>query len=146
MANRRGESGSSGRFYFLGLQNHCWQSLQPWKFKMIVPWKESFDELSVLQSRNITLPRKVHIVNAMVFPVVTYTCENWTKKKAECRRIDASELRCWRRLESSLNCKRIKPVNPKEINPEYSLEGLMLQLQYSGHLIWKSWLWRRPWS
>ena len=102
---------------------------------MIVPWKESFDELSVLQSRNITLPRKVHIVNAMVFPVVTYTCENWTKKKAECRRIDASELRCWRRLESSLNCKRIKPVNPKEINPEYSLEGLMLQLQYSGHLI-----------
>ena len=98
MANRRGKSGSSGRFYFLGLQNHCWQSLQPWKLKILVPWKESYDELSVLKSRNITLPTKVHIVKAMVFPVVTYRCESWTQKKAECQRIDASELWCWRRL------------------------------------------------
>ena len=96
MANRRGKSGSSGRFYFLGLQKHCRQSLQPWKLKILVPWKESYD--STLKCRDITLQTKVHIVKAMVFPVVTYRCESWTKKKAECQRIDASELWCWRRL------------------------------------------------
>ena len=73
----------------------------------------------------------------MVFPVVMYVYESWTIKKAECQRIDAFELWCWKRLlESPLDCKKIKPVNPKEINPEYSLEGLMLKLkpQYFGHL------------
>ena len=65
---------------------------------MLVPWKESCDELSVLKSRNITFPTKVHIVKAMVFPVVTFKCESWTKQKAECRRTDAFELWCWRRL------------------------------------------------
>ena len=76
----------------------------------------------------------------MVFPVVIYRCENWTIKKAEHRRIDAFELWCWKRLLSPLDCKEIKPVNPKEINPEYSLEGLMLKLklQHFGHLISKS--------
>ena len=68
---------------------------------------------SILKSRNITLPTKVHLVKAMVFPVVIYGCESWTVKKAERRRIDAFELWCWRRLESPLDCKKIQPVHPK---------------------------------
>ena len=90
---------------------------------------------SILKSRDITLLTKVHLVKAMVFPVVMYGCESWTVKKAECRRIDASELWCWRRLLSLLDCKEIQPVNTKEISLEYSLEGLMLKLQYLGHLL-----------
>ena len=70
-----------------------------------------------------------------LLPVVTYGCESWTVKKAESRRIDAFELWCWTRLESPLDCKEIKPVNPKGNQPEYSLEGLMLKLQYFGHLM-----------
>ena len=68
---------------------------------------------SILKSRDITLPTKVHIVKAMIFPVVMYGCQSWTIKKAECQRIDAFELWCWRALESSLDNKKIKPVNPK---------------------------------
>ena len=68
---------------------------------------------SILRSRDITLPTKVHLVKAMVFPVVMYGCESWTIKKAEYRRIDAFELWCWRRLESPLGCKEIQPVHPK---------------------------------
>ena len=68
---------------------------------------------STLKSRDITLPTKVHLVKVMVFPLVMYGCESWTIKKAEHRRIDAFELWHWRRLESPLNCKEIKPVNPK---------------------------------
>ena len=68
---------------------------------------------SILKSRDITLPTKVHQVKAMVFPVVMYGCENWTIKKAECQRIDAFELWCWRRLESFLDCKEMQPVHPK---------------------------------
>ena len=76
----------------------------------------------------------------MAFPIVMYGCESWTIKKAECRRTDAFVLWCWRTLESLLDCKEIKPVNPKGINHEYSLEGLMLKLklQYAGHLMWKA--------
>ena len=76
----------------------------------------------------------------MAFPIVMYGCESWTIKKAECRRTDAFVLWCWRTLESLLDCKEIKPVNPKGINHEYSLEGLMLKLklQYFGHLMWKA--------
>ena len=90
----------------------------------------------ILKSRDITLPTKVHLVKAMFFPVVMYGCKSWTIKKAECQRIDAFDLWCWRRLEIPLDSKEIKPVNPKEINPEYSLEGLMLKLklQNFGHL------------
>ena len=69
---------------------------------------------SILKNRDITLPTNVHLVKAMVFPVVMYGCESWTMKKAECRRIDAFELWCWRRLERPLDFKDIKPVNPKE--------------------------------
>ena len=68
---------------------------------------------SILKSRDITLPTKVHLVKAMVFPVVMYRCESWTINKAECRRIDAFELWCWRSLESPLDCKEIQPVHPK---------------------------------
>ena len=67
---------------------------------------------SVLKSRDITLPTKVHLVKAMFFPVIVYGCESWTIKQAECQRIDTFDLWCWRRLESPLDCKEIKPVNP----------------------------------
>ena len=72
---------------------------------------------SIWKSRDITLPTKVRLVNAMVFPVVMYGCESWTVKKAECRRIDAFELWCWRRLLSPLDCKKIQPVHPKGDQP-----------------------------
>ena len=68
---------------------------------------------SILKSRDITLPTKVHLVKAMVFPVVMYGCESWTTKKVECQRIDAFELWCWRSLESPLDCKEIQPVHSK---------------------------------
>ena len=84
---------------------------------------------SIFKSRDITLPTKVLLVEAMVFPVVMYGCESWTVKKAERQRIDAFELWCWRRLlKSPLDCKEIQPVHPKEISPGCSLEGLMLKL------------------
>ena len=93
---------------------------------------------SMLKSRDIILPTKAHLVKAMVFPVVVYGCESWTITKAECQRIDAFELWCWRRLfENPLDCKDIQPVILKEITSEYSLEGLMLKLrrQYFGYLM-----------
>ena len=68
---------------------------------------------SILKSRHVTLPTKVHLIKAMVFPVGMHGCESWTIKKAECRRIDAFELWCWRRLKSPLDCKEIQPVHPK---------------------------------
>ena len=93
---------------------------------------------SMLKSKGITLPTKVHIVKAMVFPVVMYGCESWTVKKAEHRRIDAFELWCWRRLlRAPCTTRRSNKSILKEINPEYSLEGMMLKLklQYFGHLV-----------
>ena len=92
---------------------------------------------SILKSRDITLPTKVHLVKAMVFPVVMYGCESWTLKKAEHRRIDAFELWCWRLLRVPWTARRSNQSILKEINPEYSLEGLMLmlKLQYFGHLM-----------
>ena len=102
------------------------------------PWKESYDQLdSTLKSRDITLLTKVHLVKAMVFPVVMYGCESWTIKKAEHRITDAFELWCWRKLLRVLwTASRSNQSIHKEISPEYSLEGLMpkLKLQYSGHL------------
>ena len=96
---------------------------------------------SILKSRDITLPTKAHIVKAMVFPVVIYRCESWTIKKAECRRIDAFKLRCWRRLlRVPWTAGRSDQSILKEINPKYSLEGLMLnlKLQSFGHLMRKA--------
>ena len=85
---------------------------------------------SILKSRDITLPTKVCLVKAMVFPVVTYGCESWNVKKAECRRIDASELWCWRRLlRVPWTARRSNQSILKEISLEYSLEGLMLKLK-----------------
>ena len=83
---------------------------------MLIPWKESYDQprQSIFKNRDITLSTKVHLVKAMVFPLVMYACENWTIKKAEQRRIDAFELWCWRRLESPLDCKEMQPVHPKD--------------------------------
>ena len=96
---------------------------------------------SILKSRDITLQTKDHLVKAMVFPVVVYRCENWTTKKAECRRIDAFELWCWRRLlRVPWTARRSNQSILKEISPEYSLEGLMLKLKfhYFGHLMWRT--------
>ena len=91
---------------------------------------------SILKSRDITLPTKVHLVKAMVFPVVMYGCESWTIKKAERQRIDALERWCWRRLlRVPWSARRANQPILKEISPEYSLEGLMLKLQYFGHLM-----------
>ena len=92
---------------------------------------------SVLKGRDITLPTKAHIVKAMILPVVTYNCESWTVNKAECQRIDAFELWCWRRLLRVSWTARSNQSILRKINPEYSSEGLMLnpKLQYFGHLI-----------
>ena len=92
---------------------------------------------SILKSRDITLPTKVRLVKATVFPVVMYGCESWTIQKAECRRIDAFELWCWRRLFKVPWTARSNQSILKEISPEYSLERLMLKLklQYFGHLM-----------
>ena len=93
----------------------------------------------MLKSRDITLPTKIHLVRAMVFPVVMYGCESWTVKKVERRRIDAFELWYWRRLSlrAPWTARRLSQSILKEISPEYSLEGLMLKLklQYFGHLM-----------
>ena len=93
---------------------------------------------SILKSRDITLPKKVHLVKAMVFPVVIYGCESWTIKKAEHQRIDAFELWCWRRLlRVPWTARRSNQSILKDISPDYSLERLMLKLklQYFGHLM-----------
>ena len=93
---------------------------------------------SIFKSRDITLPRKVRLIKAMVFPVVMYGCESWTIKKAECQRIDTLELWCWRRLlRVPWTARRSNQSNLKEISPRCSLEGLMLKLKlhYFGHLM-----------
>ena len=117
--------------------------LHPWDFSgKVLEWGAiafSMTNLdSILKSRDITLPKKVRLVKAMVFPVVVYGCESWTIKKAECPRIDALELWCWRRLlRVPWTARRSNQSILKEISPEYSLEGLMLKLkpQYFGNLI-----------
>ena len=108
------------------------------KRRLLLRRKVMTDLDSILRSRDITLPIKVPLVKAKVFPVIMYGCESWTIKKAECQRIDAFNLWCWRRL---LRVPwRSNQSILKEISPEYSLEGLMLKLklQYFGHLMWKA--------
>ena len=104
--------------------------------------EENYDKpCSVLKSRTIILLTEVHLVKVIVFPVVMYRCENWTIKKAECQRINSFELWCWRRLLGvSWTARRSNQSILKEINPEYSLERLMLKLklQYFGHLMWRA--------
>ena len=106
--------------------------------RLLLGRKAIIDLDNILKSRDISLLTKVCIVTTMVFPVVTYDCESWTVKKAECQKIDAFKLWCWRRLlRVPWTAKRLNQSILKEINPEYSLEGLMLKLklQYFGHLM-----------
>ena len=109
---------------------------------MLAPWKKSYDQpRQHIKSRDITLMTKVCLIKTMVFPVVTYGCESWTIKKAECWRTDAFELWCWRRLlRVPWTARRSNQSILKEISPEYSLEGLMLKLKFqnSGHLMWRA--------
>ena len=108
---------------------------------MEVPWKKSYDKLSVLKSKDITLLTKVHTVKAMVFPVIMYGCESWTIKKAKQLRTDVFELWCWRRLlRVPCTARRSNQSVLKEFSHEYSLEGLMLKLklQSFGHLMWRT--------
>ena len=103
---------------------------------------------SILKSRDITLPTRVHLVKAMVFPVVMCGCESWTIKKAECQRIDAFELWCWRRLlRVRWTVRRSNQSILKEISPKYFLEGLMLKLkhQYFGHVMQRAILLEKTW-
>ena len=139
MANRWWNSGNSGWLYFSGLQNHCRWWLQPWYLKMLTLGRKVVTNLdSILKSRDITLPTKVCLVKVMVFPVVMYGCESLTKKKAECRRINAFELWCWGRLlRVPWTARRSNQSILNEISPGCSLEGLMLKLklQYFGQLM-----------
>ena len=133
------KSGSSDQFYFLGLQNHCWwQWLKDEIKRCLLLGRKAMTNLDIiLKSKDITLLTKVHIVKTMVSPVIMYGYESCTIKKTECRRIDAFELWCWRRLlRVPWTSRRSNQSILKEISPAYSLEGLMLKLklQYFGHL------------
>ena len=111
------------------------------KRRLLLGRKATTNLGSILKSRDISLPTKACIIKAMVFPAVMYNCKSWSIKKAECWRIDAFELWCWRKLLSPLDSREIKPVNPKGNQSWiliYSLEGLKLKLPYFGHLIWKA--------
>ena len=126
-----GETVETVTDYFLGLQNHadgdCSHEI---KRRLLLGRKVMTNLDSILKSRDITLSTKVRLVKAMVFPVVTYGCESWTIKKAECRRIDAFELWCWRRLlRIPQTARRSMQSILKEIIPEYSLEGLMAEAE-----------------
>ena len=126
-------------FVFLGFKitadGDCSHEIRRWLF---LGRKVMTNLDGVLKSRDITLPTEVCIVKAMVFPAVTYGCASWTIKKAGCQRIDAFELCCWRLLKVPRTARRTNQSILREMNPEYSLEGLMvkLKLQYFGHLMW----------
>ena len=124
-------------FYFLGLQITADADCSHEITGCFMLWKKAMLNLnSVLKSRDITLLTNVHLVKAMVFPVVMYGCESWTIKKAEHQRIDAFKVWCWRRLlRVPWTARRWNQSILKEINPEYSLEGLMLKLQYFDQLM-----------
>ena len=127
-------------FIFLGskitVDRDCIHEIKRW---LLLGRKAMTNLDNVLKSRDITLPAKVLLVKAMVFPVVRYGCESWTIKKAESQRINAFKLWCWRRLlRVSWTARRSNQSILKELNPEYSLEGLMLKLQYFGHLMWRA--------
>ena len=139
MANRWGNNGNSVRLYFLGSKitadGDCSHEIKIW---LLLGRKVMTNLDSIFKSRDITLPTKVHLVKAMVFPVIMYGCESWTVKKAERQRIDAFELWCWRRLlRVPWTARSSNQSILKEISPGCSLEGLMLKLkfQYFGHLM-----------
>ena len=124
---------------FLGFQNHCRWWLQPWNSKTLPPRKKSYDKpIQHIQKQRHYFANKIHLVKAMVFPVVMYGYESWTISRAEHWRIDAFELWCWRRLlRVPWTARRSNQSILKEISPWCSLEGLMLKLklQYFGHLM-----------
>ena len=140
MGNRWGDSGNSVRLLFWGgskltADGDCRHEIKRY-FLLGRTVTTNLD--SILKSRDITLPTKVHLVKAMVFPVVVYGCGSWTLKKAECQRIDIFDLRCWRRLlRVPWIARRSNQSILKEISPGCSLEGLILKLklQYFGYLI-----------
>ena len=139
MANRWGNNGNSDRFVFLGSKItadvDCSHEI---KRRLLLGRKVITNLDSIFKSRDITLPTKVHLVKAMIFPVVMYGCESWTIKKAECSWMDAFELWCWiRLLRVPWTARRSNQSILKEISPVCSLKGLMLKvkLQYFGHLI-----------
>ena len=134
-----GNSGNSVRLFFGGSKitadGECSHEI---KRRVLLGRKVMTNLDSIFKSRDITLPTKVRLVKAMIFPVAIYGCESWTVKKAERRRIDAFELWCWRRhLRVPWTARRSNQSILKEISPEYSLEGLMLKLKlpYFGHLM-----------
>ena len=137
MANKWGNNGNSDRLIFLGPKitedgDHSHEI----KRCLLLGRKVMTNLDSILKSRDITLPTKVHLFKAMLFPVVMYGCERWTVKKAEHRRIDAFELWCWRRLlRVPWTARRLNQSILKEINPECSLEGLMLKLKLKLQLL-----------
>ena len=142
MANRWGNNGNSDKLFLqapkITADGECSHEI---KRHLLFGRKVMTNLDSMLKSRDITLPAKVCLLQAMVFPVVMYVCESWTIKKAMHRKIDAFELWCWRRLLRVPWTARISNQSIlKEISPEYSLEGLMLKLklQYFGHLIWRT--------
>ena len=139
MGNRWGNSRNSVRLYFGGSKitadGDCTHEI---KRRLLLGRKVMTNLDSIFKSRDITLSTKVRLVKAMVFPVVMYGCESWTVKKAEPRRIDAFELRCWRRLlRVPWTARRSNQSILKEISPGYSLEAMMLKLKlkYFGHLM-----------
>ena len=143
MGNRRGDSINSVRLYFFGVSKitvdgDCSHEI---KRGLLLGRKVMTNLDSILKSRDITLPTKVHLVKAMVFPVVIYGCNSGTINKTECWRIDAFKLWCWRRLlRVPWTARRSNQSILKEINSDYSLEGLMLKLklQHFGHLMWRT--------
>ena len=141
-----GNNGNSERLFFLASKitadGYCSHEI---KRCLLLGRKAMTNLESILKSRDITLPTKFCLVKAIIFPVVMYGCESWTIKKAECQRIDVSELWSWRRL---LIARRSNQSILKEISPEYSLEGplLKLKLQYFGHCCEELTHWKRPWS
>ena len=141
MANRWGNKGNSERLYLgvgaskITADGDCSHEI---KRHLLLGRKVMTNLDNILKSRDITLPTKVCLVKAMVFPVVMYGCKGWTIKKAACQRIDAFELWCWKRLlRVPWTARRSNQSILQEISPEYSLEGLMLKLklQYFGHLM-----------
>ena len=140
MANRWGNSGNSVRLYFLGAPKSLQMVTTAMKLKDAYSLEEKLSATLIAYSKAETLlcQKKVHLVKAMVFPVVMYGCESWTIKKAEHWRIDVFQLWCWRRLlRVPWTARRLNQSILKEISPEYWLEGLMLKLklQYFGHLM-----------
>ena len=142
MANRWGNNGNSDRLYFRGSKitadGDCSHEIK----RCLLLGRKAMTNLdSILKSRDTTLPTKVHLVKAMVFPVIMYGCESWTIKNTERRRTDTFDLWCWRRLlRVPWTGRRSNKSILKEISPGCSLEGLMLKLklQYFGHLMWRA--------